>query len=262
MIQSEMILRGLETRVFGKKIFSFDSIDSTNSYAKSLSLQDSPHGSIIIAEEQSAGRGRLQRNWLSAKGENLLFSIVLRTEFSSSKISLISFAAALAVCDAVESVTMLPALCKWPNDVMVNGKKVCGMLLESTTFSGGKGIDKVVVGIGVNVNQTIFPEELTHKATSLRIESGREIDRIPLLQKIITEFELRYQQLGSFPHEKLLQEWKMKSLLFGEKITVLESEFSYTATAVDVNEDGSLLIRTDDGHTKKIFAGDVSLAYY
>ena len=257
-----MIIQGLETIAFGKKIYSFDAIDSTNTYAKTLSFLDSPHGSMIIAEEQTAGRGRLQRNWISARGENLLFSIVLRPEFNSSKISLLPFAAALAVCDAIESETMLSPSCKWPNDVLVNGKKVCGMLLESTTFSGGEGIDRVIAGIGVNVNQTVFPEELVQKATSLRMESGKEIDRISLLKKIMTEFELRYQQLGSFPSGKLLQEWKMKALLFGKKITVLESEFSYTATAIDVNEDGSLLILTDDGHKKKIFAGDVSLAYH
>lgn len=262
MIHAEMILQGLETSIFGKKVYTFDVIDSTNSYAKNLPPNDSPHGSIIFAEEQTAGRGRLQRNWVSAKGENLLFSLVLRTEFNSSKISLIPFAAALAVCDAIESETMLSPLCKWPNDVMVNGKKVCGMLLESTTYSGSEGIDRVIVGIGVNVNQTVFPEDLVQKATSLRMESGIEIDRISLLRKILTELELRYQQLSSFPPEKLLQEWKMKSLLFGKKITVLESEFSYTATAIDLNEDGSLLILTDDGHKKKIFAGDVSLAYH
>lgn len=201
----------------------------------------------------------MSRPWVGESGKNLLFSIVIAPDFSYEKISLLPFAGSLAVSDAIESVTGLSVSCKWPNDVLIGNKKVCGMLLE--TGSGAAAIERVILGIGINVNQERFPEELRYKATSLSNECGTEVDRIRLLQRVLEEFENRYIQLAHFPPLQLLNDWKMKALLFGKKIVVLESEFSYTATAIDLAENGSLIIKTDDGHTKNIFAGDVSLAY-
>lgn len=260
MINESIILDGLRTKIFGHIVHSFDQIDSTNTFAKSLQKDKCPHGTLVLAEEQSAGRGRLQRTWNAEKGKNLLFSLVLYPDFGFEKISLLPFAASLAVADAIDAVTGLSSTCKWPNDVLINGRKVCGMLLESVT--GGEMIDKVVLGIGMNVNQSTFSDDLQNKATSLSIESGIEVDRIRLLQSVLEECELRYEQLAQFPPMQLLNEWKLKALLFGKKITVLESEFSYNATAIDLAEDGSLIIKLEDGHTKNIFAGDVSLAYF
>jgi BirA family transcriptional regulator, biotin operon repressor / biotin---[acetyl-CoA-carboxylase] ligase len=253
------IQKGLRSTVFGKTICLFDSIDSTNLYAKTLTKRDGPHGTVIIAEEQTEGRGRLQRQWLAAKGENLLFSILIFPEFSTKKISLLPFAGALAVADAIETVTGLSSTTKWPNDVLVNSKKVCGMLLESV--SGASSGGKIILGIGVNVNQTEYIEHLQHKATSLRIECGKEIDRILLLQKILEEFEFRYEQLSRFPSDQMLSDWKMKALLFGKKIVVLEHEVGYSATALDIADDGSLLIQMEDGTKRNIRSGDVSLKY-
>ncbi|MDD8018540.1 MAG: biotin--[acetyl-CoA-carboxylase] ligase [Bacteroidota bacterium] len=255
----EEILKDLKTDTFGQTIFCFDTIDSTNLYSKTLSKTKAPHGTLIIAEEQTAGRGRMQRNWVSLKGKNLLFSIILYPDFIIEKTALLPFAGSLAVCDAIETVTGLSSTCKWPNDVLVNKKKVCGMLLESTTENAS--IEKIILGIGVNVNQEEFPEDLKYKASSLKNESGIEINRITLLQKILEELELRYEQLAHFPSSQLMNDWKMKALLFGKKITVLEHEFSYTATAIDVADDGRLIIQTDDGTKRSILAGDVSLAY-
>lgn len=258
MFEKEQILNNLKTTKFGKTIFSFDSIDSTNNFCKSLTKDDGPHGTIIITEEQTAGRGRLQRSWDSPKGKNLLFSIVLYPEFDSRKIALLPFAGSLAVADAIEFVTELVPTCKWPNDVLINGKKVCGMLLE--TSSGNTKPTKIILGIGVNVNQDEFPETLQQKASSLKIECGIDIDRVLLLQKIVEEFEHRYEQLSNFAPRQILHDWKMKALLFGKQITVSESEVSFTATAIDVAEDGSLLIETDNGQRRNLFAGDVQVA--
>jgi len=259
MIEKDTILASLKTKQLGKNIFSFQSIDSTNTYAKSLSKSEAPHGTIVIAEEQTSGRGRLQRNWVSQKEKNLLFSIILFPEFTVQKISLLPFAGSLAVADAIEKVTALSPTCKWPNDVLVNNKKICGMLLESST--GQAALEKIVFGIGVNVNQEEFDGDLRYKASSIKNECGKEIDRVLLLQSILEELENRYEQLSHFPPQQLLNDWKMKALLFGKKITVLESEFSFAATAIDVDEDGSLIIETEDGQRRNIFAGDVSLAY-
>ena len=259
MIGKNEILNELNTKIFGKNIFSFDTLNSTNTFAKSLSKEEVPHGTLIIAEEQTAGRGRLQRNWVSPAGKNLLFSIILYPDFGIEKISLLPFAGSLAIADAIETITGLSSTCKWPNDVLINGKKVCGMLLESSL--GNSVQEKIILGIGLNVNQEEFSEELKFKASSLQIESGIVINRVTLLQKILEELENRYEQLSHFPAQQLLNDWRMKALLFGKKITVLESEFSFTATAIDVNEDGSLIIETEDGQKRNIFSGDVSLAY-
>ncbi len=180
-------------------------------------------------------------------------------DLSPEKLALLPLAGSLAVADAIETISSLSATCKWPNDVLINGKKVCGMLLESTATA--EGIGRVVLGIGVNVNQEEFPAELTHKATSLMIESGRSVDRISLLRQILLELELRYEQLAAYPPERLLSDWKMKALLFGKKITVLEHQHPYPATAIDLAMDGSLIIETADGQRKNIFAADVSLTY-
>jgi BirA family biotin operon repressor/biotin-[acetyl-CoA-carboxylase] ligase len=259
-MNKETIEEHLTTKIFGSKVFFFETIDSTNTFSKSLSQEKAPHGTVIVADEQTAGRGRLQRNWSSVKGENLLFSLILYPDFDHEKISLLPFAGALAVSDAIDSITGLSATCKWPNDVLLNGRKVCGMLLESLLENSS--LRKVIFGIGVNVNQTEFPDELKDKATSLKIESGGDIDRIRLLHALLEELENRYEQLSKFPSRQLLHDWKMKALLFGKKITVMESEFCFEATAIDVADDGSLIIQTEDGQKKKIFAGDVSLAYH
>ena len=252
MITKEGILTNLNTVYFGKIVYTFESIDSTNIFAKSLSKKDGPHGTLIISEEQTSGRGRLQRKWVGAKGKNLTFTLVLYPEFSIEKISILPFAAALAVANAIESIIQLQCECKWPNDILINGKKVCGMLLESK----GK---KIVLGIGINVNQNEFSNDLLHKASSLKLEVGKEFDRIILLKRVLQELENRYEQLARFPSEIIINDWKKKSLLLGKKITVLEGEFSYTATAEDVANDGSLVIQTEDGMKKRIYAGDVSL---
>ncbi|MBP6672005.1 MAG: biotin--[acetyl-CoA-carboxylase] ligase [Bacteroidetes bacterium] len=259
MLNTELILSALNSRTFGRTVYSFESIDSTNTFARGLDRNSAPHGTVVIADEQTSGRGRLQREWISTKGMNLLLSVILYPEFNIEKTALLPLIGSLAVSDAVDALTGLTTSCKWPNDVLIGHKKFCGMLLESA--SGSSGIEKIILGIGINVNQSEFPEGLLHKATSLRNECGKEIDRVSLLTAVLEELENRYEQLAHFPSAQLLNDWKLKALLFGKKITVLESEFSYSAVAVDIAEDGGLIIQTEDGEKKKILAGDVSLAY-
>ncbi len=202
----------------------------------------------------------MERSWEAQKGKNLLFSLVLYPEFDSKKTGLLPFAGSLAAADAVETVTGLSASCKWPNDVLINNKKVCGMLLE--TVSGGAELQKIVFGFGINVNQQEFPDSIRGKATSLFLESGREIDRRSFLKAMLESFEHRYDQLAHFPAHRLLHDWKMKALLFGKKIIVIENDTGTDATAIDLADDGSLLIETAGGERRNIYAGDVSLAYH
>ncbi|MBW7888403.1 MAG: biotin--[acetyl-CoA-carboxylase] ligase [Bacteroidetes bacterium] len=257
MIEKNDILNGLETEKFGRTIFSFNSLDSTNIFAKSLPKNEAPHGTIIIAEEQTAGRGRMERAWKSEKNNNLLFSIIIYPDFRKEKVLLLPFAAALALCDGIEEILPYHLKCKWPNDVLVRGKKVSGILLESVYK--GMELERIIIGIGVNVNQNNFPEELRHKATSLKNESGKDIDRLLLLRNILRALEFRYVQLSEYPVQFLLKEWKMKNETFGKRITIFQSDFSFEATMLDVAEDGSLLVELNDGSRKNIYAGDVTL---
>jgi BirA family transcriptional regulator, biotin operon repressor / biotin---[acetyl-CoA-carboxylase] ligase len=256
MISADQIKDTLTTNFFGKHIFVFESIDSTNNLAKSLSQSDAPHGTVVFSEEQTAGRGRLQRSWISEKGKNLLFSIIVYPSFGRDKIGLLPFTAAVAVCDAIEQTTSLIPKCKWPNDILINGKKVCGMLLEAT---GTPLYDKIILGIGLNVNQTEFSDDLQLKATSLKNEIAKEIDRVDLLQKILGSFEIRYEQLSRFPSQFTLEDWKRRTEMFGAHIIVYENDVAFEATAIDIAFDGSLVIELKDKSRRNIFSGDVTL---
>lgn len=257
MIEKNDILNGLTTSILGKSIYTFSSIDSTNSFAKSLPKEEAPHGTLLITELQTNGRGRMQRKWDAEEGKNLLFSLILYPEFGKEKIALLPFAGALAVCDGVEATLPLLPECKWPNDVLVHNKKICGMLLETSAQSGEK--EKIIMGIGINVNQETFPEEIRLKASSLKNEIGKEVNRILLLQNILQAFEFRYAQLSEYPSRLLLRDWKTKTTMLGRRVTIMQPDFSFEAKALDLSEDGSLLVELNDGTQKNIYAGDVSL---
>jgi len=256
----ETVESQLFTACIGKTLILLDTVPSTNEYAKGLTLADGPHGTVVTAEEQTAGRGRLGRRWESSRSMNLLFSVLLRPDAADTeRIPLVPFTAAVAVAEAIEVVTGLTVECKWPNDLLVSKKKVAGMLLESTMTRDR--IEKLVLGIGVNVNQTEFPAEIQPQPTSLRIESGGEVDRVALLQHMLEEFEHRYLLLLHHPPEEMLSVWKAKTTMFSTRVSVRQTNGTLSGIAEDISPDGSLLLRTDDGLTHSVRAGDVSLGY-
>ena len=178
---SEQILRkGLKTRVFGNKIYTFDSVDSTNNCARAVAACGAAEGTIIITEHQTAGKGRLGRHWQAEPNQNLMFSLVLRPNVSPESINLLPLYVAVAVSDAIENATGLKVECKWPNDILYNGKKVAGILIEGSIKQNA--VEYVVIGIGINVNQMKFDGDLTTKASSLRLECQKEIDRTVLFR--------------------------------------------------------------------------------
>jgi BirA family transcriptional regulator, biotin operon repressor / biotin---[acetyl-CoA-carboxylase] ligase len=259
-LSEKAIRAGLSTHAFGRKILTLETVASTNEFAKSLNLDEGPHGTVVTAEEQISGRGRLGRQWESPRSENLLFTILLRPEEDqASKIPLIPFAAAVGAAEAIEAETGLVVECKWPNDLLIEKKKVCGMLLESSLL--GAHFEKIVLGIGVNVNQKNFSAELLPYATSVAIEKGAGADRTALLRRMLSALEARYLQLMNEPPELLLNAWRKRTTMFGTRITVRESNFTFTGIAEALSADGSLMMRLDDGSAHTVRAGDVTLGY-
>lgn len=256
----EAVTSGLHAGAFGQKVFVLDTVISTNEFAKSLALEEGPHGTVVTAEEQTSGRGRLGRRWESPRSKNLLFSILLRPrETDLLKVPLIPFAAAIGAAEAIEAETRLAVECKWPNDLLIGKKKVCGMLLESSLV--GSRMEKLVLGIGVNVNQDLFPPDISSSATSLLIEKGSEVNRVSLLQRMLLSVEMHYDRLTNEPAELLLHAWKKRTTMFGTRIMVRESNRMVTGVAEALATDGSLIMRLDDGSQHTVRAGDVTLGY-
>ena len=257
MIGVDTIRRSMRAASLGRTIYTFDSINSTNTFARTLRDEECPHGTVIVAEEQTAGKGRQGRLWQSQKGTNLLFSIVLKEPSIQEKIGVLPFAAALAAADGIERISGCAVECKWPNDLMLGRKKVAGMLIEAVTQSDP--VTRVILGIGINVNQTEFAGELAQRATSLILHNSKEVDRVPLLCAIVEELDLRIEQLKQFSPQMMLDDWKRRTTMFGSLITLAEHSESSMVRAIDVAPNGALVIEDAAGVRREVFAGDVTI---
>jgi BirA family biotin operon repressor/biotin-[acetyl-CoA-carboxylase] ligase len=246
----------LTTKIFGKRIMIFDSLPSTNTHAKSLAINNAEEGTIVIAEEQTAGRGRLGRSWHTEPGKNLTFSLIIQPHLSPDHVGIISLYASVAVTSALTTVASVQLQCKWPNDVLINGRKCCGILSE-TTFTDGK-ISYVVIGIGVNINQSEFPPELASLATSLFLETGKCFDRTLVLAAILQQMESMYPLITSGRSSDIINQWQEHTTMFGNEVTINQDGRLLRGTALRLAEDGGLIIATQNGEVK-VLAGDVSL---
>ena len=237
-----------------KKIFVFDTLESTNSKAKELACTGAEDGTFVIAQAQTHGRGRLDRAWQSPPG-GMYLSVLLRPKIAMEKTSLLSFIAALAVSTTLDSYG-LHATIKWPNDVRVGGKKIAGILLESEV--SGNTIDYVVVGIGINLNTTMvhLSDELQPRSTSLVHELGNSVEYHQFLKTLLTEFDHYYKLLTNEQFEQIATEWKNHADTIGKRIRVQTSSETLQGTAYDIDESGFLLLKTDSGEIKKIMSGD------
>jgi len=243
----------LETEYVGRNFLYIDSVDSTNKFLMS-SKEDFPNGTVLLAEEQTNGRGRKQRNWFSLPELALTFSILIKESISIENLNLLSLASAAVVSQAIENLYQLKVNLKWPNDVLVNGKKVAGILLESTIR--GSNLDKVVVGIGINVNQPFFKGSFNLTPTSIRLEFGKEAIREKLLSELLNIFEETLDDVQANKN-KILNYWREKCRFIGEKITVTDENFEKFGVFEDIDEDGSMLLRTQNG-IEKITFGDIN----
>jgi len=253
----ERICQGLTTAFVGRNLVYLPETGSTNDEARRLARAGAPEGTLVIAEFQTAGRGRLARRWLAPPGSSLLMSLVFRPSLAPHQVQRLTMACGLAIADAVKGETGLEAGLKWPNDVVFEGGKAGGILTE-VEFAGQR-IDSVVVGIGLNVNLDPgrLPQDLLVPATSLSRECGREVARLPLLWALLRAVEARYValQAGYSPHG----EWAERLVTVGQRVTVSAAGTELEGVAEGVEEEGALLVRLDDGRLEKIVAGDVTL---
>ena len=252
-LSSASVTNNLKTRFVGQRVIYYPSLTSTMDVAKQQVQQGAAEGTVIIAGKQIAGRGRMKRAWLSPKG-SLALTVVLYP--SIAYLSSLIMLASLAVAHSIEAVTGLKSQIKWPNDVLIDGKKVCGILTESK--SRGNIIDYAIIGIGLNVNLGLsnFPE-ISPTATSLSEELGRDVPLLDITQQLLMEIERLYLTL--LAGESIYEEWRDNLVTLGREIQVRSGETVYEGIAESVARDGSLLLRNSDGSLTKIVAGDTTL---
>lgn len=247
----------LQTEWLGKNLFYLQSVDSTNTEIKRLAQNGAEHGTVVVAEEQQTGKGRLGRVWSSPKGTGLWFSILLRPQIAPSEVAGITLATGLGVCKAIRRCTGLNALIKWPNDIVTGSKKLCGILTEMTAEADR--IEYAVVGIGVNVNTKEFPEEIQHKATSLSIETGCDINRAKLFRKILTDTEKYIDSYLTNLEADIIDEYTSLCVTLGKQVTVTRGKSILKGIAVAIGNDGDLIVKTDDGENISVNSGEVTV---
>ncbi len=254
----EEIRRNLKTKWLGKKIHYLSETDSTNNVARELAEQGFKEGTIVVSETQTRGKGRLGRKWISPKG-GIWLSIILKPKIKPSELIKITLLTAVAVAKAIKEELNINAEIKWPNDVLVDERKVCGILTE--TFSQGEKLQYVIVGIGINANFdiSVFPEELRRTATSLKKVLGREINRERLICSLLRKMEFYYEALMKGRTKAILNEWRKLSSMLGYKVEVSSFKERFEGTAVDIDNEGWLIVKLDDGTLKKIVSGDVTV---
>ncbi|MCL5031388.1 MAG: biotin--[acetyl-CoA-carboxylase] ligase [Bacteroidetes bacterium] len=257
MFNLEIFDLKLNTEIIGRNFVYTEEIDSTNSFLLNKSNKFNTDGTVLLAEKQNKGHGRKDRVWYSNKEQNLTFSILITNKkFLKDKFNLLNFAASLSVALAIENLYQLKTELKWPNDVLVNGKKIAGILLES--ISQGSKIEKLVIGIGLNVNQVMFQGNFNIPPTSIKFELNEPVDRERLLAELLNTFEELLEKVEHSPSD-IMKDWKSRCWLIGEKISIIENEKVKYGIFDDLDDDGFLLLK-NKGKIEKIHFGDVSLA--
>ncbi|OIO81600.1 MAG: biotin--[acetyl-CoA-carboxylase] ligase [Candidatus Omnitrophica bacterium CG1_02_43_210] len=253
---SSEISAGLDTKIIGKNILSFDTVDSTMDVAYDFAVKGTGEGVCVFAEGQKKGRGRMNRDWQSPKHKGVYLSLILRPEISPNEISKITLMVAVSVAKTIRAKTGLSALIKWPNDILIDGRKVCGIL---TDMSAESDIVKfLVIGIGININSKI--QDLPDSATSLREFFGEKVDRIDFTRALLEELDSHYLYFMQQGFGAILEEWRNFSATLGSRVKVDFKNRHIEGQAMDVDESGALLVRLDNGFIERILSGDVILA--
>jgi BirA family biotin operon repressor/biotin-[acetyl-CoA-carboxylase] ligase len=250
----------LETRSFGRAARWYGSVQSTNSEAATWAAEGAPEGAVVVAEKQTAGRGRFDRTWEARRGENLTFSIILFPEIKTDCIGMIPIAFSVAVSDTIrEAIPDRTVEVKWPNDVLLDGRKVCGMLQESALAPTG-ALKRVVVGIGLNVNQTAFADELRSTATSLKSVANQPFDRIALLARLLSAMEHSYYSLQTGNETTFRSRYEANLNSIGREVTFVKHSDMQNRKGIvtGIDERGGLIVMTPAGR-ETIFAGEVSM---
>ncbi|MDD1763008.1 MAG: biotin--[acetyl-CoA-carboxylase] ligase [Methanothrix sp.] len=255
-LRSEFVFSSGPEEPWGHPFHAYDSVTSTNDLCHALARNGAPEGAVVVAENQRKGRGRLGRSWASPKGKMLCFSLLLRPQLPPRRMSLLTLASAVAVAEALEEGRANPGI-KWPNDVELDGRKVCGILTEGQADPDRLHYAVVGVGINLNVEPKDFPPELREKAISLREHLGRPVSRAAFFLTLLRRFREAYGLLAAGKGERLLKEWRLRSTVLGRQVRIRQGDRTLFGQALDVDAQGALLVRTDWGFTEAVTAGDV-----
>lgn len=257
LIQEDEVNSWLSTKWLGKEIHYKESVDSTNTWAKMLAEEGAPHGTVVFADEQTAGKGRRGRVWENPKGVNLAFTYLLRPEFLPESAPMLTLVMGLSVAQVCGEYG-LDAWIKWPNDVVVNRKKICGILTEMSAQIDY--VNYVVIGTGINVNQRSIPENLQDRATSFYLETGKDFLRAQIAASVMETFEKNYELFTQTCDLSLLiNEYNQILVNNQQKVKVLDVNQEFTGISAGITPKGELLVTKDDGETVKIMAGEVSV---
>lgn len=251
---------GLNTEFIGTNIDFLEQVDSTNLYAKRIAEEGFRDGTVIIADEQVKGKGRLGRTWTSPKGKGIWMTIMLKPNINPAQAAKVTLLTACAVNNAIFQCCGINSKIKWPNDIVCNGKKLCGILTEMNAELDE--IHYLIVGIGINVNldKEEFSEELHSTATSIKIEKGITVSRKELVKSVLNNFEVYYKaflQTGSI--SQFISEYKEKSAVIGKDVNIISSASKFKGKVLDISEEGQLLVELEDGTVKEIISGEVSI---
>lgn len=250
-LDERALLEGLKTQAIGRPTRVFGRVDSTNDTAKALAESGSPHGTVVIASEQGQGRGRQGRPWSSPPG-GLWMSVVLRPAQPIREWPRIAFAGAVAVATAVDRLLGVPVRLKWPNDLMLEGRKLGGVLLEASS-----GYLVLGIGLNVNVHLSAFAPDLAPLVTSLKVWVGHPVDLVGLIQEILAQFEEASTVVQTHP-QQVMDQWRARSMTLGRRIRVIGPAESFEGMAEALDDDGVLVVRTDAG-VRRVVAGDISV---
>lgn len=258
LLSESEILSKLNTEWAGREVIYFEETDSTNTRAKELAEAGKPHGTLVVADMQTAGKGRRGRGWSSPKGTGIFMTLILKPDLLPTKASMLTLVAALAVESGIAMATGIRGKIKWPNDIVVNGKKICGILTEMSAEM--EGIHHVVVGIGINANMKSFPAEIQKVATSLSIEKQEEINRSDIICEIMKKFEYYYEKfIKEGDLSLLVEEYNGKMVNQNERVKVIGSEEEFQGTARGITKTGELVIDKDGEGIVTVLSGEVSV---
>jgi BirA family biotin operon repressor/biotin-[acetyl-CoA-carboxylase] ligase len=253
------IAAGLTPKRIGKKIICFKEADSTNSLAFKLAEEGAAEGTVVIADGQSRGKGRLGREWVSPDSVNLYCSIILRPSLQPVTACQLTFLSVVAVARTVEQTTTLKPRIKWPNDLLINGRKVAGLLNEMSAET--EKVNFVVLGIGVNINMRSeqFPSDLRHPASSLLIEGGVQVNRNEFVRVLLGELDSLYDAYLRDGYGSVREEWLSRSQMCGRRIRVASQDRVTSGVVKGIDDIGALLLITDDGREERVLSGDVTI---
>lgn len=252
----------LETQLLGRELIFLQSLDSTNNYLKTLASEGACEGTAVIADAQTHGRGRLGRSWSAVPGVGIWLSVLLKPQCHPSLVHSVTLMASVAVCKALEPYLAVKPGIKWPNDILLGGKKLCGILTELSAEADR--ISWLVIGIGINVNHTLsdFPEEIANQATSMLRNKNENIllDRSQIAAAVLNHLEACYFTMIHQGTKEILDLWKSYSITLGRKVRLSGDQIEpLEATALDIAEDGRLIVELEDGMRKEILSGEISL---